>query len=197
MPFSNVPQIIYDNVVVFKKLIKCKLKKFYIRREGDVILQSAIKPRKLTVDECLEQFLPDPILNRGMTDLLSFVRELKMNPCWYNGSSYRCNYKGKRVAYINFGKENSIRIRVCMINVMHTPYGDMDLYLKMLSDELKIEYQNYLDKLQSCKPCPANGCKDVCMRSRIYDINNPTQEQFSWIKKFVLARMEFINNAAV
>ena len=157
----------------------------------------AIKLKKLTVDECLKQCISDSTLKQEMIELLSFFRELKMNPVWYNGSSYRCNHKGKRVAYINFGEENRLRIRVCMTNYMHTTSGDMDSYVKMLSNEMKDEYQNYLNNLQPCEPCPSNGCKDVCFRSRIYDIYNPTQEQFYWIKKFVLARMKFIDNAAV
>jgi len=147
-----------------------------------------------TIDECCGFYLADPVLKDGMADLLLFLRGLKMNPAWYHKSSYKCNYKGKRVVYINMGSENWLRIRVCTVSDMHG-IGNMDLYMLMLSNELRSEFNNYLTHFQPCKVC--KGCGGVCERRRSYYIDNPTREQFEWIKMFIAARMRFIDNPAV
>ena len=147
---------------------------------------------KQTIEECCEQFLVDPILKQSMIKLLSFLREQKMKPVWYHKTSYKCNYKGKRVLYVNIGRENWLRIRVCTVSDMHG-IGNMDLYMLMLNDELRNEYDNYLTHFEPCNVC--KGCGGVCERRRSYYITNPTQDQFYWIEKFILARKNFIDNS--
>ena len=147
--------------------------------------------KKYTIEECCEQFILDPVLKQGMTHLLLLLQNLKMKPIWYHKTSYKCNYKGERVVYINMGRENWLRIRVCTVNNMHGT-GNMDLYMQTLPDDMRAEYENYLANFQECKVC--KGCNGICERRRSYYITNPTQEQFFWIEKFIFARREFIDN---
>jgi len=149
----------------------------------------APKQLKLTAEECCEQLLTDPILKQGMLRLLLLFKELKMKPCWYHAKSYKCNYKGERVLYINFGKQNWLRIRVCTVGDMHG-VGEFDLYLDMLEDELRNEFMNYAANFKRC--CKSGKGCGVCGKSRTYYITNPTEEQFEWIEKFIFVRREFI-----
>ncbi|MDR0326285.1 MAG: hypothetical protein LBI19_09355 [Oscillospiraceae bacterium] len=148
------------------------------------------KQSKMTIDECCDNYLLDPVLKQGMLNLFVFFKKLKMKPIWYHKTSYKYNYKSKCVVYINFGKTDWLRIRVCTVGNMHG-IGDMDLYMQMLDDEAKNEYMNYLDNFTPCNIC--KECKGVCERKRSYYITNPTHEQFMFIEKFILERRKYID----
>jgi len=147
---------------------------------------------KHTIEECCEEFLSDQHLKQGMQDLLLFLQELKMKPLWYHKASYKCNYKSKPVLHINMGKENWLRIRVCLVTVNEMQESEnMDLYMSVLNDDLSVAHENYLAGVKSCEWC--KGCGGFCeKRKRSYYINNPTKEQFDLIKSFIMARKEFI-----
>jgi len=152
------------------------------------------KPKRENIEECCNRLLTDINMKNNMLKLLSFLNDLKMKPVWYHKTSYKCNYKGKRVAYISFYENHCVSIRVCTVSDFHG-IGDLDLYLNMLPEELKTEYMNYLANFQSCKDC--NGCGGTCAKKRVYRITNPTKEQFEWIEQFIHARREYITNPIV
>ena len=160
---------------------------------------------KQTIDECCNQFLTDATLKNGMADLLSFFKELKMKPSWYHANSYKCDYKGKRVIMINFSKmgvENWVRLRVITTGDCYEDNGKLDIFLQNLPIEMQNEYMAHLRYCKNCTTCtPGHDLelfgepyKNVCEKSFAYYIDNPTPEQFEFVKKFVIARREYIIN---
>ena len=157
---------------------------------------------KQTIEECCNQFLIDAALKNGMVDLLSFFQELKMKPRWYHTNSYKCDHKGKRVIMINMGEENWVRLRVTTTDGWYQDNGKLDDFLKNLPAEVK---SDYMKNLKTCTPChtcaPGYSIEllgelheNVCKNSFVYYIDNPTPEQFEFIKRFVIAQREYILN---
>jgi hypothetical protein len=162
--------------------------------------------RKISLEECCETHLRNPIFKDGMANLLLLFRELKMKPSWYHSNSYKCHYKKEAVAYITVYNDNCF-IKVATVsaadNVCRNNVSD---FVRTLNDEMKAEFvshfkpcSNYAETKHSCAPfcdVEVNGAvhKSVCKHTKVYNIKNPTEEQFKWVEKFIMARREYIKN---
>ena len=144
------------------------------------------KPIKLTAEECCEQLLTDPALKQVMLGLLELLNELKIKPSWYHGKSYKCNYKGGCILFINFNEPNRLGIRVCAVN----NYNELERFLEALPDDLKAHYMEYLNTFERC--CKSGSGCGMCQKRIKYYVTNPTMKQFETIKRLMFARMEFI-----
>lgn len=145
---------------------------------------------KPSIQECCQRLLPDPKQKQGMLNLLEFLQGLKLKPLWYHKTSFKCNYKSQRVLYINFISGNRLRLRVCTVGDAHG-IGNMELYLQAIPQDLRDEFANYQANIH---PCDIHTtCVEDCERTRSYYITSPTPAQFTWVEKFILARMAFID----
>ena len=160
---------------------------------------------KQTIEECCNHFLTDTTLKNGMMDLLLFFKELKMKPSWYHTNSYKCDYKKKRIIMINMGEENWVRFRVNTTNGWYQDSGKLDNYLQNLPTEAKNDYVKHLYKCYACHTCAPGYSiellgelhENICKNSFVYSIDNPTPEQFEFVKRFIIAQREYISNFAV
>ena len=166
------------------------------------------KLRQISLEERCETDLHNPVLKEGMKNLLQLCHNLKMKPIWYNGASYKCQYKKEAVAYISV-YNNKCLIAVATVNAADSALRiGIDNFLRTLSGEMKTEF---LSRIKFCDGCSElksphscfPGCdveidgaikKGVCVNTLRYKIDNPTKEQFEWIFKFIIARRDYINN---
>jgi hypothetical protein len=161
--------------------------------------------RKISLEECCETHLRNPVFKDGMANLMELFRNLKMKPCWYHSTSYKCYYKKEVVIYVTVYNDNC-NIKVATVsaadNVGRVGVND---FVRTLNDEMKTEFISHFKPCSGCGGCApgydveVDGVthKGICKGTLVYNINNPTTEQFIWIKKFIIARREYISNTAV
>ena len=165
--------------------------------------------RKISLQERCETALQNPAMKEGMADLLAFLYELKMKPSWYHGSGYKCHYKKQVVAYIAVFN-NDYFISVATVSAAdNSCRNNVSDFVRTLDNEMKTEFvshfkpcRDYAKRGYSCAPfcdVEVDGIiySHVDKKTKIYNIKNPTPEQFEWIKKFIIARRKYIENAAV
>ena len=166
--------------------------------------------RKITLDEKCKTCLQDPILKAGMEDLLAFLRELKMKPTWYHGASYKCQYKKQAVVYITVYNYDNCFVNVATVSAIdNTCRNNVSDFVRTLDNEMKAEFisyfkpcDNYNEKGYSCcQFCDVevDGIvyPNVCKGTKTYNIKKPTPEQFTWIKKFIVARRKYIEDTVI
>lgn len=173
-------------------------------------LKSKLKEeRRISLREHCQKHLFNPVLINGMEALLTLFFELKMKPSWYYSEKYKCHYKKEAVVYITVYNDNCF-IRVATVSAIdNTSRNDVSAFIRTLSDEMKAEF---ISRFTTCNGCSTskfscapgrdvevNGVvyKNICKRTLIYAVDNPTTEQFKWIEKFITARREYIKNTTV
>jgi hypothetical protein len=165
--------------------------------------------RKISLEEHCEQHLKNPDLIDGMSSLFAVFRELKMKPSWYYSGKYKCNYKKEVVVYMVVHNDNC-KITVATVSAAdNTSRYDVNAFVRTLSNELKEEFAAHFKTCSGCstsefscapgRDIEVGGTvyKNVCTKTLIYTVKNPTTEQFKWIEKFIIARREYINNTKV
>jgi len=159
---------------------------------------------KQTIEECCERYLSDPSMKEGLNSILSMFYDMKIKPTWYYSRSYIVHYKRNRVIYIGVDT-NWLKMKVCTTDDVYNDRGKMDAYLQMVPADVKDEFMNHLKHCSICNNNKNTCCgydivlsdktlANVCQNSWYYTIINPTQEQISWIKKFIFSRIEYIIN---
>ncbi|MCL2546283.1 MAG: hypothetical protein FWE06_03690 [Oscillospiraceae bacterium] len=170
-------------------------------KKGEVSIYEVQKANKPTIDDVCEQLLTDPVLRGGMAHLLELSKELRMKPCWSHTNVWNCNYKSKRVAMYSIGRGDGWVKNWAKIKIYTTDVNDVERFLLTLPGEMRNEYINNMTCTHcgDCKPHnltllgePLEVCWDIGYRH-----HNPTQEQFGWIEKFIIARREYIKDTAV
>ena len=167
--------------------------------------------RIVSFEEQCKKHLHNPVLKEGMASLFELFRELKMKPSWYYTGKYKCHYKKEPVVYFTVYSDNCF-VRVATSSAEdNTKRVGINDYLRSLDDEMKTEF---LSRIKQCDGCAeigkphscAPGCdveidgvvrKGICQYTLLYSVDNPTTEQFEWIKKFIFARRKYIELNAV
>jgi len=177
--------------------------------KSDQLKAKMAAQRKISLEEKYETDLQNPILKEGMKELLAFLCELRMKPSWYHGTSYKCHYKKAVVVYISVHNDKC-SIQVATVSAAdNSCRNDVSAFVRMLDDEMKVEFvshfklcRHYAERGYSCAPfcnVEVDGVvyPNVDKKTKIYNITNPTAEQFRWIKKFIIARRKFIDEQKI
>jgi len=157
-----------------------------------------LRTEKITIEDYCENVLINSELKAGLLDFVAFMGSLKIKPSWYHINSWNFNYKGKHIVIVNKGKSDEFYVRV---ETTFSPTTMLDM-IKFLPLE------NYNEHINSFEPCTACGnCapgfsividgkeyKNICYKYQHLNYINPTSEQFERVKKYALARMEYIKS---
>jgi hypothetical protein len=160
--------------------------------------------RRIPIEELCDN-ITDPVLKQGMVNLLEFLHSLKMKPTWYHSVSYKCHYKKEPVAYITV-QPNKCHISVATISSKdNSCRNDISGYANTLDADMQAEFtarfkpcKYYAEARASCErycTFTVGGVEytGISKDSKVYNVKNPTAEQFEWIKKFISARRNYID----
>lgn len=168
-------------------------------KKGKVSVFELQKSNKPPIED-LSDFLLEGDLKDNFSAFLSFLKELRMKPCWYATSAYKLSYKGKKVGLISIGRGDKFQKNYLQIIIFTAEMNDLDCFFQNESDKTISEFKNSIKYCAHCASC-APGVnftflgdlyEHVCFKGYNLIYINPTLKDYERIKQYINLRRNYI-----
>ncbi len=169
-----------------------------MKKDRPLTLYEKQKLEKPSIEELANEYL-NIELNRQLSDFTSFLKQNNMTPRLYTTNLFQVKYKGKYILKIRMAGGPKLQRDVYSVFIWPSDKEDLEDFFITLSDDMK---NFYLDNICLCKHCSKCLPKSIIILDKKIEnycnttmsIDNPTEQQYKYIKKIVLLRKEYIKN---
>ncbi|MCL2433067.1 MAG: hypothetical protein FWD16_00910 [Clostridia bacterium] len=165
-------------------------------KDRPLTLYERQKIEKPSVTEVAAEHL-DAVLYQQLSDFVEFLTLNKMTPRIHTTNTFKVTYKGRQVlkipiAYVTYKNKNCYSIVVDTAEV-----EDMDRYLEPLDDDMRAFYFENIRLCRHCSKCPPKSMTVLGRKINNYcgtymQIFTPTQQQYEYIKRFIMLRRDYL-----
>ena len=168
-------------------------------KKGQISVFQLQKSNKPLIEDLSNSLLEGDIRDNFFV-FLSFLKELKMKPCWYAISSYNLSYQGKKVGLISIGKGDKFIKNYLQIMIFTSEMNDLDRFFQDETDQTRNEFKNNIKYCAHCASCAPGVsftfCGDlyehVCFKGYNLIYINPTLKDYNRIKQYINLRRNYI-----
>jgi hypothetical protein len=146
------------------------------------------KDNKLPLEDVLN-FLSDDY-KITVQNFIAYLKEIKLTPRWYATNGFKIMYKGRTVFRFTIYRNKNMSLFFTVADKC-----DLDEVIGNVSEEMQKFYFKNLRRCVQCNPSHGRGLiinilnqeYGVCAEPEMR-FDNPTEEQFDYIKKFIEVR---------
>lgn len=169
-----------------------------MKKDRPLTLYEKQKIEKPSVKELADEYLNDE-LNKQLSDFIAFLEQNKMIPRLYTTNLFQVTHKGKNVLKIRMANGPKLQKNIYTVSIGIAEAIDLNEFLMPLSNDMKNFYFNNIRLCQHCSKCPPKSMTVLDKKIENYcetgiGVNNPTEQQYEYIKKFVILRKEYIRS---
>ena len=168
-------------------------------KKGQASFFELQKSNKPSIEDLSNLLLEDEIKEQFFV-FLSFLKTLKMKPCWYATSSYNLNYKGKRVGFISIGKGDKFEKNYLQIMILTSEMNNLECFFRDETEKTINEFKNNIKYCVRCASCApgvsftffSDLYEHVCFKGYNLLYINPTLKDYDRIKQYIDLRRNYI-----
>jgi len=183
---------------------------------NEIYSVAAQKKNRPSIDMIRDIFITDPVLKKGLDDVLTLLHEYKIKMGWFHTSHWKAKYKGEPILSIKIGNGFKYIENWLLINVETVLPDELTRYLSQFSKDAQDTLAKNICFCNTCgkpkNPCDnvikqiiinGNEYRNVCKNRHdtvacqcLYDTanGNPLPQDFDITKEFITAKIKHINN---